>query len=178
MTSQQGRAFSVLFVCSGNSARSIMAEAILASIGRGRFRAYSAGSDPLGTVHPAAERLLAMLGHDLGGLRSKTWIEFATPDAPPLDMVFTLCDRAAGEVCPAWRGEPLVAHWSLPDPAAAPLPDQMAAFHDCYRDLDRRIRLLTALPIAALDRLALKARLHDLGGGDLTGGMALAAGPA
>lgn len=178
MMTQGGRVYTVLFVCSGNSARSIMAEAILTAVGRGRFRAFSAGSDPLGSIHPAAHRLLEMLGHDVGGLRSKTWFEFATAEAPPLDMVFTLCDRAAGETCPAWRGEPLVAHWALPDPAAAPLPDQMQAFHDCYRELDRRIRLFTALPIVALDRLALKARLHDLGGGDPAAGLSLAAGPA
>lgn len=178
MVTQAARVYSVLFVCSGNSARSIMAEAVLNHVGRGRFRAFSAGSDPVGAVHPAAVRLLEACGHDVGALRSKTWLEFATPDAPPLDMVFTLCDRAAGETCPTWRGEPLVAHWSLADPAEAPLPDQMAAFHDCYRELDRRIRLLTALPLPALDRLALKARLHDLGGGDPAAGLAIAAAPA
>lgn len=176
---QPSRTYTVLFVCSGNSARSILAEAILNRMGRGRFVAYSAGSDPVGRVHPAALRLLGMYGHDSGTARSKTWLEFAGTDAPRLDMVFTLCDRARGEVCPHWQGEPVVAHWELADPAEAPLPDQMAAFHETYLDLERRITLLTALPLTALDRLALKARLRDIGGGGETiSDMAMAAGPA
>lgn len=178
MTGTASRAYTVLFVCSGNSARSIMAEALLTRMGAGRFRAFSAGSDPAGAVHPAALRLLELEGHDISGLRSKTWLEFAVAEAPSLDMVFTLCDRAAGEACPAWRGEPVVAHWAMPDPAAVPLIDQMEAFHSTYRDLERRLALLCNLPMAALDRLALKARLRDIGGGRLHDDMALAAAPA
>ncbi|WP_404386342.1 arsenate reductase ArsC [Caenispirillum salinarum] len=175
---QDAQPYKVLFVCSGNSARSILAEAILNRMAQGRFAAYSAGSDPVGHVHPAASRMLEMNGHDPRTARSKTWLEFTGPDAPRLDMVFTLCDRAAGEICPHWQGEPVVAYWDLPDPAEVPLPDQMAAFHATYMDLERRITLLTALPLAALDRLALKARLRDIGGGGGVGEMALAAGPA
>lgn len=175
---QPSRAFTVLFLCAGNSARSILAEAILNRMGRGRFIACSAGCDPVGRVHPAALRLLGMYGYDFGAARPKTWLDFSGANGPRLDMVFTLCDRTRGEVCPHWQGEPVVAHWELTDPAEAPMPDQMAAFHETYLELERRIRLLTALPLTALDRLALKARLRDIGGGEVIRDMPAAAGPA
>jgi arsenate reductase (thioredoxin) len=155
----------VLFLCTGNSARSILAEAILARVGAGRFVSHSAGSQPKGAVHPAALRLLTQLNHDVSGLRSKAWDEFAAPGAPPLDFVFTVCDNAAGEVCPIWPGQPMTAHWGLPDPAAVEGSDAevAAAFADTYRMLTNRISLFTALPLASLDRLSLQARLRDIG---------------
>ncbi len=155
----------VLFLCTGNSARSIMAEAILNKLGRGKFRAYSAGSQPKGAVHPDAVRLLTSLDHDVTALRSKSWNEFATPNAPQLDFVFTVCDNAAGETCPFWPGQPMTAHWGVPDPAAAQgSPAEVAlAFKDSYRMLHQRIAAFAALPLRSLDRLSLQRKLQDIG---------------
>jgi protein-tyrosine-phosphatase len=157
--------FNVLFLCTGNSARSIMAEAILNKIGAGRFQAYSAGSQPKGQVHPEAARLLQSLGFDTAPFRSKSWNEFAAPSAPPLDFVFTVCDNAAGEACPYWPGQPMTAHWGIPDPAAAQgSPAEIAlAFKDAYRMLAQRIGVFAALPIRALDKMSLQARLKEIG---------------
>jgi arsenate reductase len=158
-------AYNVLFLCTGNSARSIMAEAILNRLGRGQFRAYSAGSAPKGEVNPHAVRLLQSLGYETAGLRSKSWHEFARPGAPPLDFVFTVCDNAAGETCPVWPGQPMTAHWGVPDPAAAVGSEAeiALAFKDAYRMLYRRIELFVALPIKSLDQLTLQRRLKEIG---------------
>jgi arsenate reductase len=165
---QPNRRFNVLFLCTGNSARSILAEAILNRIGGDTFRAYSAGSHPKGAVNPAALRLLESLGYPTTGLRSKPWDEFSGPGAPPLDFVFTVCDDAAGEVCPIWPGQPMTAHWGLPDPAAVQGSEtQIAlAFADAYRVLNNRIGLFASLPIASLTRLSLQRRLDDIGQSD------------
>ena len=159
------RAYNVLFLCTGNSARSIIAEAILNKLGAGRFRAYSAGSQPKGEVNPNTIVLLAGLGYDTAGLRSKSWSEFATPGASALDFVFTVCDNAAGEACPVWPGQPMTAHWGVPDPAEATgnAAEVALAFKDAYRMLHQRIAIFSALPIASLDRLSLQARLKDIG---------------
>jgi len=159
------RPFNVLFLCTGNSARSIMAEAILNKLGAGKFRAYSAGSRPKGQVHPETVRLLQSLGYDTSGFCSKAWGEFAAPGAPPLDFVFTVCDNAAGEVCPVWPGQPMTAHWGIPDPAAATgSPAEVAlAFKDAYRMLHRRIDAFTAIPLRSLDQLSLQAKLREIG---------------
>ena len=158
-------AFNVLFLCTGNSARSIMAEAILGKHGDGKFRAYSAGSRPKGALNPHAVELLRSLGYDTSAFRSKSWGEFATAGAPHLDFVFTVCDNAAGEACPVWPGQPMTAHWGVPDPAAVEgSPARIAlAFKDAYRMLFRRIGVFAALPIRSLDRLSLQNRLHDIG---------------
>jgi arsenate reductase (thioredoxin) len=157
--------FNVLFLCTGNSARSILAEAILDKLGAGRFYAYSAGSRPKGQVHPEALRLLRSLQFETGGLRSKAWTEFAKPGAPALDFVFTVCDNAAGEACPVWPGRPMTAHWGIPDPAAVvgSPADVALAFKDAYRMLERRIAAFAALPIASPDRLSLQAKLKEIG---------------
>ena len=154
----------VLFLCTGNSARSILAEAVLNREGHGRFRAYSAGSRPAGQPNPFAISLLQRNGFDTGFARSKSWDEFATPDAPKLDFVFTVCDNAAAEECPYWPGQPVSAHWGLPDPAAVTGSDaqKALAFADTYRALMRRIQAFAALPLATLDALTLKARLRDI----------------
>jgi protein-tyrosine-phosphatase len=159
------RPFNVLFLCTGNSARSILAEAILNRIGSGRFHAFSAGSHPNGSVNPFALELLRRLGFDTAGLRSKPWDEFSGAQAPPLDFVFTVCDNAAGETCPVWPGQPMTAHWGMPDPAAVPGSDldKANAFRDTFRGLERRIQMFTALPIASLDRLSLTNRLREIG---------------
>ena len=159
------RPYNVLFLCTGNSARSIMAEAILNSVGAGKFRAYSAGSRPKGTVHPEALRLLHSLGHDTSAFRSKSWSEFAEPGAPLLDFVFTVCDNAAGEACPVWPGQPMTAHWGIPDPAEAiGSPAEIAlAFKDAYRMLNQRIGIFTSLPLRSLDQLSLQAKLNEIG---------------
>jgi arsenate reductase (thioredoxin) len=159
------RVFNALFICTGNSARSILAEAILNREGRGRFRAFSAGSHPKGAVHPYALDLLRSLGHPVEALRSKSWDEFAMPDAPKLDFTFTVCDNAAGEVCPVWPGQPMTAHWGLPDPAAAggSEAEKRAAFADAYRMLNNRISIFVNLPIASLDELSLQKRLDEIG---------------
>ena len=159
------RPYNVLFLCTGNSARSVLAEAILNHRGGGRFRGYSAGSHPVGRVNPFAIDLLRQANIATEGLRSKSWDEFAAPGAAPLDFVFTVCDNAAGEVCPMWPGQPMTAHWGLPDPAAVPGTDadKARAFRDTYVMLDRRISLFTSLPIASLDRLSLGERLRKIG---------------
>jgi protein-tyrosine-phosphatase len=159
------RPFNVLFLCTGNSARSIMAEAILNKLGAGKFRAFSAGSQPKGWVHPETLRLLQSLGYDTSRFRSKSWSEFADPGAPLLDFVFTVCDDAAGETCPVWPGQPMTAHWGVPDPAAAQgSPAEIAlAFKDAYRMLNQRIGIFTSLPIRSLDQLSLQQKLREIG---------------
>jgi len=157
--------YNVLFLCTGNSARSVIAEAILNKIGAGRFRAYSAGSQPKGQVNPHTIRLLQRLGYDTTELWPKSWAEFAKPTAPDLDFVFTVCDDAAGETCPVWPGQPMTAHWGIPDPAAATGTEAEVAiaFTDAYRMLQRRIEAFAALPIKALDSLTLRNKLRDIG---------------
>ncbi|MGB9368786.1 MAG: arsenate reductase ArsC [Xanthobacteraceae bacterium] len=159
------RVYNVLFLCTGNSARSVIAEAILNKIGAGTFKAYSAGSQPKGQVNPNTLRLLQRLGYDTTGYWSKSWAVFAQPTAPDLDFVFTVCDDAAGEACPVWPGQPMTAHWGIPDPAAATGTDAEVAmaFTDAYRMLQRRIEAFAALPIRALDTLTLKNKLRDIG---------------
>jgi arsenate reductase (thioredoxin) len=156
--------FIVLFLCTGNSARSIMAEAILNKIGRGKFRAFSAGSQPKGRVNSNAIQLLKSLNYETSHFRSKSWAEFAKPDAPRLDFVFTVCDNAAGETCPVWPGQPITAHWGVPDPAEAKGTEAEIglAFKDAYRMLSRRIDIFTALPIRT-DKLSLQQKLHEIG---------------
>ena len=157
--------YHVLFLCTGNSARSVMAEAILNSVGVGNFRAHSAGSHPKGEVHPETIRLLQSLGHDTSALRSKSWSEFADPGAPRLDFVFTVCDNAAGEACPLWPGQPMTAHWGVPDPAEAEgTPAEVAlAFKNAYRMLNQRIGIFTSLPLRSLDQLTLQRKLREIG---------------
>jgi arsenate reductase (thioredoxin) len=159
------KAYHVLFVCTGNSARSILAEGLLNGLGKGRFVAHSAGSHPKDRPHPLALRTLAANHIATEGLRSKRWDEFAAPGAPALDFVFTVCDQAAGEACPYWPGQPMTAHWGLPDPAAVQgsPAQQERAFLDTFVALRRRIELMLALPIEALDKLSLHGRLQDIG---------------
>jgi arsenate reductase len=159
------RIYNVLFLCTGNSARSILAEALLNDRGKGRFRAYSAGSHPKGTVHPLALAQLARAGIATDGLRSKAWDEFAQLGAPPLDFIFTVCDNAAGEVCPVWPGRPVTAHWGQPDPAAIEGNDlqKADAFREAFRTLRQRIELFVSLPLATLDGLALGNRVREIG---------------
>jgi arsenate reductase len=159
------RAFNVLFLCTGNSARSIMAEVLLNHVGEGRFRAFSAGSHPRGSVHPLALETLRRNYLLVEGLRSKSWDEFTQPGAPPLDFVFTVCDRAAQEICPTWPGQPMTAHWGIEDPALAEGTDheQRRAFNLAFRALDARLRLFTSLPLESLDRLALQRQLDSIG---------------
>jgi arsenate reductase len=159
------RVFNVLFLCTGNSARSVMAESILNRIGAGRFRAYSAGSQPKGRVHPETIRLLQSLGHETTVLRSKSWSEFAMPAAPQLDFVFTVCDNAAGESCPMWPGQPMTAHWGVPDPAEArgSAAEVALAFKEAYRMLHQRIGVFASLPLGSLDRLTLQNKLREIG---------------
>jgi arsenate reductase len=157
--------YNVLFLCTGNSARSIIAEAILNRAGRDRFKAFSAGSQPKGTINPRTLDLLRKFNYDVSTLRSKSWAEFAQTGAPNLDFVFTVCDNAAGESCPLWPGQPITAHWGIPDPAVAEGSEAeiALAFKDAYRMLNRRIDLFLALPIAKLDRLVLTTRLKAIG---------------
>lgn len=157
--------FNVLFLCTGNSARSIMAEAILSKLGAGKFRAYSAGSQPKGQVHPETTRLLQSLGYDTSGFRSKSWNEYAKPGTPPLDFVFTVCDDAAGETCPVWPGQPMTAHWGIPDPAEAKGTEAEVAlaFKDAYRMLERRLGIFVSLPLRSLDQLSLQSKLYEIG---------------
>jgi arsenate reductase len=158
------RPYNVLFLCTGNSARSILAEAVLNHRGAGRFRAWSAGSHPVGRVNPGALEVLAQARLPTEGLRSKSWDEFAAPGAPPLDFVFTVCDNAANEVCPVWPGQPVTAHWGLPDPAAVTGDaERQKAFRDTYVALERRISLFTSLPISGLDQLALARKVAEIG---------------
>jgi arsenate reductase len=157
--------YNVLFLCTGNSARSILAEILLDHWGAGRFKGYSAGSFPKGAVHPLTLDLLERLALPTGGLRSKSWDEFVRPGAPVMDFVFTVCDQAAGEICPVWPGNPVTAHWGVPDPAVVEgTEDQRRqAFRDVCRQLEARIKLFIALPIDKLDRLSLKRRADDIG---------------
>jgi protein-tyrosine-phosphatase len=155
--------YNVLFLCTGNSARSILAEAILNKGGGGRFRAFSAGSFPKGQVHPGSLKLLGELGYSTEGYRSKSWDEFAVEGAPPLDFVFTVCDDAAGETCPIWPGHPMTAHWGIPDPAAAQPDRQERAFRDAYYALQRRIQLFLCLPLDSIDELSLQTKLREIG---------------
>jgi arsenate reductase len=157
--------YHVLFVCTHNSARSIMAEALLNQLGRGRFRAHSAGSHPGKAVHPMALKTLAAMSLPADGLRSKDWAEFAAPGAPRLDFVFTVCDQAAGEMCPVWPGQPMTAHWGVADPSAFQGTEEQKArvFRDTATVLKRRIELMLALPIASLDRMALQRAVRDIG---------------
>jgi arsenate reductase len=160
-----GKIFNVLFLCTGNSARSIVAESILNRIGHEHFRAYSAGSHPAGSVNPHTLALLQRNGYSIEGLRSKSWDEFAAPGAPRLDFVFTVCDNAAGEVCPVWPGQPMTAHWGFPDPAAFKGTEaETAAFYaEVFRQINRRIELFCALPVDKLDRLSLQRRIIEIG---------------
>jgi arsenate reductase len=162
---QVDRVFHVLFLCTGNSARSIMAECILNRLGQGKFQAYSAGSQPKGTIHPYALALLQHYNYPTAQLRSKSWQEFSGPDTPPLDFVFTLCDEAAQETCPVWPGQPMSAHWGLPDPAAVDSSEaeQRFAFVDTMRMLNNRINIFINLPVAKLDQLSLRQRLDAIG---------------
>lgn len=157
--------YNVLFLCTGNSARSILAEVLIEHWGKGRFKGYSAGSFPKGRVHPVAIELLDKLGLRTEGLRSKSWNEFAQPGAPVMDFVFTVCDQAAGEVCPVWPGNPITAHWGVPDPAAVEGTEEQyrQAFREACRQLETRIKLFVALPIDKLDRLAAKRRVDEIG---------------
>lgn len=159
------QAYNVLFLCTGNSARSIFGEAILNKIGIGKFKAYSAGSHPAGVVNPHTLTLLKRLGYPTEGLRSKSWDEFSGPDAPELDFVFTVCDNAANEVCPVWPGQPMTAHWGVPDPAAArgDEKDIDFAFREAFAVLQRRIELFSNLPVKSLDRMSLKNKLDEIG---------------
>ena len=159
------KTYNVLFICTGNSARSILAEAILNRAGNGTFNGFSAGSHPTGAINPNALELLRSLDHPTENLRSKDWQEFAAEDAPVLDFTFTVCDNAAGEVCPVWPGQPMTAHWGLPDPAAVTgtKAEIAAAFTETYRMLNNRIEVFVNLPLASLDALSLKSRLDDIG---------------
>ena len=159
------KTYNVLFLCTGNSARSIMAEMILERLGQGNFKAYSAGSFPSGKVHPMAIELLKRFNHPTDSLRSKSWDEFSADDAPSMDFVFTVCDNAAGEVCPIWPGQPVSAHWPFPDPAAFEGSDaeKRAFFADVYGQIHNRVSILVSLPLASLDKLALKERLDEIG---------------
>ncbi len=159
------RPFNVLFICTGNSARSIIVESLLNYWGKGRFQGFSAGSFPKSAVHPLALKLLQSLDLPHEGLRSKSWSEFAAPGAPVMDFVFTVCDQAAGEVCPVWPGQPITAHWGLPDPAAfdGSEMEQWQAFRDAFRALENLIKLFVELPIATLDRMSLARQVEAIG---------------
>lgn len=164
---QPNRAYNVLFLCTGNSARSVLAESILTKIGEGKFSAFSAGSFPKGEVNPLALETLRYLKYPTDGLRSKSWDEFAQPNAPVMDFVFTVCDNAAGEVCPVWPGHPMTAHWGIEDPAAVEGTriQKLAAFATAFRYLKNRISIFAALPLKSLDRMSLKNRLDQIGRG-------------
>lgn len=159
------RVYNVLFLCTGNSARSILAEALINRWGQGRFRGFSAGSHPKGQVHPIAFELLGHMRLPTDGLRSKSWDEFAKPGAPVMDFVFTVCDNAAGEVCPVWPGQPMTAHWGVEDPAAAQGGDteRWLAFRNAFKALENRIKIFVSLPIASIDRMKLKQRVDEIG---------------
>jgi protein-tyrosine-phosphatase len=160
-----GRIYNVLFLCTGNTARSILAESILRKDGGGKFHAFSAGSQPKGSINPFAVKVLESFQYPSDGLRSKSWQEFATPDAPVMDFVFTVCDNAAGESCPVWPGQPMTAHWGSEDPAAVTGPDfeKEAAFVAALRYLKNRINIFTSLPLGSIDRMSLGARLREIG---------------
>lgn len=165
MREEHASIYNVLFLCTGNSARSIMAEALIQRWGQGRFRGYSAGSHPTGAVNPLALELLRRFNFPTGEFRSKDWSEFAAADAPPMDFVFTVCDKAAAESCPVWPGQPMTAHWGVPDPAAVTGDEitRMQAFRDAFHALENRIKIFVSLPIASLDRLRLQERLDAIG---------------
>lgn len=158
-------AYNVLFLCTGNTSRSVLAEGILQRDGAGRFRSFSAGSQPKGIVNPYALKTLGACGYPVDGFRSKSWEEFAAPGAPVMDFVFTVCDSAAGEACPIWPGQPMTAHWGIPDPAAVEGSDieKLAAFHEAFRYLRNRIGAFINLPIRSIDKLSLSAQLRDIG---------------
>jgi arsenate reductase len=157
--------FNVLFLCTGNSARSIMAESLINRLGRGSFKGYSAGSQPAGEVHPKAIELLRRFNYVTDELRSKDWNEFSEPGAPEMDFVFTVCDRAGAETCPVWPGQPMTAHWGIPDPAAVEGDEvtQMNAFRTAFRELENRIKIFVSLPISSLGRLRLQEQLDEIG---------------
>ena len=159
------RTYNVLFLCTGNSARSILAESLINTLGNGKFQAFSAGSFPKGQVHPLAIDLLKRTNLPFEGFRSKSWDEFAAPGAPPIDFIFTVCDNAAGEVCPIWSGKPMTAHWGIADPAAAEGTDadKAFAFRKAFKELETRIKLFVQLPIASLDQMTLSAKLRAIG---------------
>lgn len=159
------KVYNVLFLCTGNSARSIMAESLIQFWGKGQFRGFSAGSHPNGTVNPLALELLERLNMPANGMRSKSWDEFATPGAPKMDFVFTVCDNAAAETCPTWPGQPMTAHWGVPDPVAGEGDDvrRMQAFRQAFRELENRIKIFTSLPLGEIDRLRLQEHLDDIG---------------
>jgi protein-tyrosine-phosphatase len=159
------RLYHVLFLCTGNTARSILAEGILRQLGQGRFVAYSAGSQPKGMVNPFALKVLGGYGYPTDGFRSKSWDEFSGADAPVMDFVFTVCDSAAGEACPYWPGQPMTAHWGIPDPAAVEGSDldKEAAFVTAFKQMRNRIEVFTALPLASIDAMTLNAKLKDIG---------------
>lgn len=159
------RPYNVLFLCTHNSARSVIAECVMNRLGTGKFKAFSAGSQPSGKVHPSALELLRRLNYDTSGLRSKSWEEFARPDAPKLDFVFTVCDDAANEICPVWPGQPMSSHWGLPDPSRVEgtEAERGYAFADTHRMLYQRIGIFTNLPLKSLDQLSLQRRLDDIG---------------
>ncbi len=159
------RLLNVLFLCTHNSARSVIAECVVNRLGKGKFKGYSAGSQPSGKVHPDALDLLRQLNYDVTALRSKSWEEFTAPGAPELDFIFTVCDSAAKEVCPVWPGQPMSGHWGLPDPAGVEgtESERRSAFADAHRMLYQRISIFTNLPLASLDKLSLQKRLDDLG---------------
>jgi protein-tyrosine-phosphatase len=161
----KGRPYNILFLCAHNSARSVIAESILNRVGQGKFKGYSAGSQPSGKIHPMALALLQKLNHDKSGLRSKSWVEFTRPDAPQLDFVFTVCDNAANEVCPVWPGQPMTAHWGVPDPSLATgtEAERALAFANTYRMLNQRISIFVSLPLRSLDSLTLQSRLNEIG---------------
>jgi len=161
----RNREFNVLFLCTGNSARSVMAECAINRWGKGKFRGFSAGSHPTGTVHPMTLELLKQMNYETAGLRSKSWNEFARPDSPPLDFVFTVCDQAAGEVCPIWPGQPITAHWGVSDPVAFAGTDEEKRrfFFRIYRELENRSKIFTSLRFDSLDSLALQQRLKEIG---------------
>jgi arsenate reductase len=160
-----GKQYNVLFLCTGNSARSIFAEALINYWGRGKFQGYSAGSHPKGEVHTAALELLNRLNFPVEGLQSKSWNEFANPDAPQLDFVFTVCDKAAAEQCPVWPGQPMTAHWGVPDPVEVEgdAQEKMMAFRQAFRELENRIKIFVSLPLDSLDSLKLQQTLNDIG---------------
>lgn len=158
-----GKIYNVLFLCTGNSARSILGEAVMNKLGEGRFKAYSAGSQPKGEVHPMALSVLNGMGFDTSGMHSKSWDAFSGPDAPQFDFIFTVCDNAAGETCPVWIGHPLTAHWGIEDPAAIEGEGQRGAFLQALRYLTRRIELFLTLPIASIDEMAMKQKLKEIG---------------
>ena len=157
--------YNVLFLCTGNTARSVLAEGVLRQLGEGRFRSYSAGSQPKGVVNPFALKVLGTYGYPTDGYRSKSWDEFSGPDAPVMDFVFTVCDSAAGETCPFWPGQPMTAHWGIPDPAAVEGTDieKEAAFVTAFKQMRNRIEVFTALPLKSIDAMTLGTKLKDIG---------------